>query len=73
MQQVKKRVESLAKMFGNTEYLEKMYYDSEELMSGVRHTVLLDQALEVVVSRATVIEKTSTMEALFSQEAKRQS
>lgn len=72
MQLVKKRIESLAKMFGNTEYLEKMYYDSEELMSGVRHTVLLDQALDVVVSRAKIIEKPITMEALFNQEGNKE-
>lgn len=66
--QIKERIGAISKMFGNGEFLESMYYESEELLSGVRHTVLLDQALELVISRATVIEKPITVSALLNRD-----
>jgi trigger factor len=65
--QVKDRIAELAKMFSNNEFIETMYRDSEELLSGVRHTVLLDQALELVVSKITIIDKPLTVEELFNR------
>lgn len=66
---VKQRIASLSKMFGNAEFIESMYYESEELLSNVRHTILLDQALEWVLTQAQTVEKPLTLEALFNRQA----
>lgn len=65
--QINQRIEALSKMFGNSEFLESMYYESEELLSGVKQTVLLDQALDFVVSKASIVEKEITVEDLFTE------
>jgi len=62
---VKARISTLSKMFGNTEFIENMYYESEELLSGVRHTVLLDAALDFVISQITITEKPLSVDELF--------
>lgn len=66
---VKKKVASIAKMFGNADFIESMYQESDEILTQVRHTVLLDQALDVVVSRVTQNEKTATVDELFTRQA----
>lgn len=66
---VKERVASLSKMFGNADFIESMYYESEELLSNVRHSVLLDQALDLVVSRANINIKHSTCDELFNRKS----
>ena len=66
---VKTRVASLSKMFGNADFVESMYYESEELLSGVRHSVLLDQALDLVVSRANITIKPLTCDELFNRKS----
>lgn len=51
------KINKLAAMFGQADFVKKMYYESEELMQGINNTVLTDQATEVVLENATVTEK----------------
>lgn len=69
-EEVQARVSAIAKMFGNAEFLEDMYHKSEELIAGVRHTVLLDQALDLVISRSSIGSKQISVDALFNREGK---
>lgn len=64
-EEVKSRINAISKMFGNEEFLAEMYEKSDELLAGVRHTVLLDQALDVVISRSSITEKKITVDELF--------
>lgn len=66
---VKNKIVALAKMFGNADFIESMYHESEELLTQVRHTVLLDQALDLIASRCTQREKVLTVDELFNQHA----
>ncbi len=65
---VKERVAKLSHMFGNAEFIENMYHESEELLTGVRHAVMLDQALDWVVSQVSIVEKTISVDALLKQD-----
>lgn len=65
---VKSRVAKLSQMFGNAEFIESMYHESEELLTGVRHAVMLDQALDWVISQISFIEKPINVDALLKQE-----
>lgn len=67
-ERVKKRVSKLSQMFGNAEFMESMYHESEELLTGVRHAVMLDQALDWVVSQISFNEKTMSVDDLLTQE-----
>jgi len=67
-QKVKEKISEIAKTFGNAEFVENMYYESEELISGLRSTVLVDQAIEVVLSKASMTLKPSTVDELFKNE-----
>lgn len=64
---VKNKIDAIAKMFGNADFIDSMYYESEELLTQVRHTVLLDQALELITSRCTQVDKTLTVDELFNR------
>ena len=64
---VKSRIADIAKMFGNADFIESMYYESEELLAQVSHTVLLDQALNFVVSKSTQVEKPMSLDELFKR------
>lgn len=65
---VKTRVAKLSQMFGNAEFIENMYHESEELLTGVRHAVMLDQALDWVVSQVSMSEKTVSVDELLTHE-----
>lgn len=66
---VKNKIDSIAKMFGNADFIDSMYYESSELLTQVRHSVLLEKALEIVVNRATQVEKTISVDELFNRQS----
>jgi trigger factor len=65
---VKVRVAKLSQMFGNAEFIESMYHESDELLTGVRHAVMLEQALEWVMSKVSIVEKPISVDTLLKQE-----
>lgn len=65
--QVKAKISEIAKAYGNAEFVENMYYESEELISGVQNTVLVDQAIDAVLAKATVTPKLISVDELFKQ------
>ncbi len=67
---VRAKIEGLVKHFGNADFLESMYSESEDLLSGVRRAVLIDQAFDWVKNQAKIVVTPTTMEALFGQEVK---
>jgi len=68
-EQVRAKVSEVTKMFGNAEFVESMYYESEELLSHIRQSILIEQAFDFILSRSTVINKTVSFETLFQGEA----
>lgn len=66
---VKAKIDGIAKMFGNADFIESMYYESSELLTQVRHSVLLDNALQIIVDRATQVEKTCSLDELFNRQS----
>lgn len=63
---VRQKISEIATAFGNAEYIEKMYYESKELLSGVQNSVLVEQAVNLILEQASVIPKPITVEALFN-------
>lgn len=57
---VRKKISETAGMLGNAEMIESLYYKSKELISGVRSTVLTEQAADLIISHATITEKPSS-------------
>ena len=68
-QKVREKIAEISKSFGNAEFIENMYYESEELISGIRNTVLVEQAIDLILAKASIIEKSITVDELFKREA----
>ncbi len=69
---IKNRISEIARSFGNADFIESMYYESEELLSGIRNSVLVEQAIDLILVKASVVLKSISVEALFKQEGLRQ-
>ncbi len=67
-EKIRKKILEIAKAYGNAEFIENMYYESEELLSGVQNTVLVDQAIDLILAKATITLKPITVEALFKHD-----
>lgn len=63
-ERVRAKVQESAAMFGQSEYIEKMYYESEELMRGISNIVVSDQATDLLLEHANIKEKQSTFEKI---------
>jgi trigger factor len=68
-QKVREKIAEISKSFGNAEFIENMYYESEELISRIRNTVLVEQAIDLILAKASIIEKSITVDELFKREA----
>lgn len=62
---VRQKISEIAESFGNAEFIEKMYYESTELLSGIQNSVLVEQAVSLVLEQASLIAKPITVEDLF--------
>ena len=62
---VKEKIAEISQSFGNAEFIEKMYYESRELLSGIQNAVLVDQVISLILEKATILEETVTLEALL--------
>ncbi len=62
---VSQKISEIALSFGNAEFIEKMYYESKELMSGIQNSVLVDQAVNLILEQVSLVSKPITVEALF--------
>ncbi len=65
-QRVQNKINELSKRYGNAGFVESMYYESEELLNSIRNTVLIEQAIDLVLSKVTVLEKPSTVDKLLN-------
>jgi trigger factor len=61
---VREKIAEIAKSFGNAEFIEKMYYESEELLANVQNTVLVDQAIGLILEKAHIVPKTISVDEL---------
>ena len=64
-EKIKEKISSIAASFGNAEFIESMYYKSEELITGIRNSVLVEQAIEWIIKQVSISEKSITVEALL--------
>ena len=62
---VRQKISEIAGSFGNAEFIEKMYYESEELLAGIQNSVLVEQAVNLILGQASLISKPITVEDLF--------
>lgn len=67
-ERVREKISEIAKSFGNAEFIENMYYESEELLLGIQNTVLVDQAIDLVLTKASVDLKSISVDDLFKRE-----
>lgn len=63
-EKVKAKINEIAKSFGNAEFIENMYYESEELLANVQNTVLVDQAIDLILAKANIVPKTISVDEL---------
>ncbi len=66
-EKVKAKISEIGKSYGNAEFVENMYYESEELLLGIRNTVLVDQAIDSLISKVVTKPKTATVKELLEQ------
>jgi trigger factor len=65
-EKVRAKISEIATSFGNAEFIERMYYESKELLSGIQNSVLVEQATDLILGQASLIPKPITVEALFN-------
>ena len=58
-EKAEQKIRSMAAMYGgaNPEMIQKMYYESKELMQNIFNMVLTDQAADLIVENATIKDK----------------
>lgn len=66
-EKIREKIASISKSFGNADFIEKMYYESEELFAGIQNTVLVDQAVDLILTKASVALKPVSVETFFKQ------
>lgn len=67
-EKVRQKISEIAKSFGNAEFIEKMYYESEELLAGIQNTVLVDQAIDIILTKVKLVPKTISFDAFFKEQ-----
>jgi FKBP-type peptidyl-prolyl cis-trans isomerase (trigger factor) len=65
---VKAKVKEISKSFNNAEFVENMYYESEEMIAGIRNAVLVEQALDRLLTKVSCITKPISVDELFAYE-----
>lgn len=65
-EKVHQKISEIAESFGNAEFIEKMYYESKELLSGIQNSVLVEQAVNLILEQASLISKSISVEDLFN-------
>lgn len=61
-EKVREKILELAKNFGNTELIESLYYESKELIAEVQNSVLVEEIINLILAKASIILKSVTME-----------
>ncbi len=64
-EKVRQKVSQVATSFGNAEYIEKMYYESKELLAEIQNSVLVEQVVNLILGQAALSSKSITVEDLF--------
>jgi len=66
-EKVKAKIAEIAKSFGNAELIESMYHESKELLAGVQNSVLVEEVIDLILTKASIILKSVTMEEFFKE------
>lgn len=66
-QKVRDAIEKMASRFPNSSQIVEAYYRNNELLNGVERMVLLEQAVEVLLTQTQVQEKKSTFDEIMSE------
>lgn len=64
-QKVRERIHRIAENFGDQRYIEEMYSRSEKLLQSVQNTVLTEQAIDTLVSKAKIQDSPTTVKELL--------
>jgi trigger factor len=62
---VRAEIENVARRYGQPEEIVRAYYRNEKLLHQVERQILLDQAVDVIVSEAKVVDKPMTFDELM--------
>ena len=65
-EKVKEKVLRIAKAYGNAEFVESMYHESNELLQGIRNSVLVDQSVSFILDQAKLSTRMLPLEALLN-------
>ncbi len=65
-QKVKEKIQKIATAYGNAEFVESMYHESNELLQSMRNSVLVDQAIDLVLSQASKSSKPVSVDELLT-------
>lgn len=65
-EQLQRQLQEFAAMFGNMEYVAKMYQNSPELRANINHRVLMDQVVDLLIEKATIEEQTVSVDDILS-------
>jgi len=64
-EKVRLKIQEMARSFGNGGFVENMYYESPELLASIQNAVLIDQAVDLILSRAHIKERAYTFDELL--------
>lgn len=65
-QKVKEKIQKIATAYGNAEFVESMYHESNELLQSMRNSVLVDQAVDLILSQASKSSKPVSVDELLT-------
>lgn len=66
-ERIKNKIAEISKAYGNAEFIESMYYESEELYAGIQNAVLVDQAIDSIIGQVSIVSKPSTFDDLINR------
>lgn len=66
---VREKISHIARSFGNAELVESMYYESEKLLAGVQNAVVVDQIIQWILKKSSVVLEPSTVDSLLEKRA----
>ncbi len=65
-EKVKEKIRKIATAYGNAEFVESMYHESNELLQSMRNSVLVDQATDLVLGQASKSSKPVSVDELLT-------
>ncbi|MDB6096594.1 MAG: trigger factor [Francisellaceae bacterium] len=64
---VKEKIAEIGQAFGNSDFVESMYYESEHLLQNIQNSVFMDQAVDHLLQKAQTIENACSFDELVQK------